>query len=110
MVSLMSEERHHSSELVGPTDLNQTATELADWLLLIHQMLKSNIVTVGDKDEIHTTISRLQVRKRAECRKRMCLCHWVVNDTLLPKNWESDRKALSSYIQDWGLLERFRTK
>ncbi|XP_051517186.1 dystrophin-like [Myxocyprinus asiaticus] len=63
MVSLMSEERHHSPELVGPTDLNQTATELADWLLLIHQMLKSNIVTVGDKDEIHTTIGRLQVTK-----------------------------------------------
>ncbi|KAI7793926.1 putative utrophin [Triplophysa rosa] len=63
VVSLMSEERHHSPELVGPTDLNQTATELADWLLLIHQMLKSNIVTVGDKDEIHTTISRLQVTK-----------------------------------------------
>lgn len=62
MVSLLSEERHHSPELVGPTDLNQTATELADWLLLIHQMLKSSIVTVGDTDEIRTTIGRLQVR------------------------------------------------
>ncbi|XP_051736087.1 utrophin isoform X2 [Ctenopharyngodon idella] len=63
MVSLLSEERHHSPELVGPTDLNQTATELADWLLLIHQMLKSSIVTVGDTDEIRTTIGRLQVTK-----------------------------------------------
>ncbi|XP_051515681.1 utrophin-like isoform X3 [Myxocyprinus asiaticus] len=63
VVSLMSEERHQSPELVGPTDLNQTATELADWLLLIHQMLKSNIVTVGEKDEILTTIGRLQVTK-----------------------------------------------
>ncbi|XP_077060733.1 utrophin isoform X2 [Siphateles boraxobius] len=63
MVSLMSEERHRSPELVGPTDLNQTATELADWLLLINQMLKSSIVTVGDKDEIRTTIGRLQVTK-----------------------------------------------
>ncbi|XP_067302899.1 utrophin-like isoform X1 [Pseudorasbora parva] len=63
MVSLLSEERHHSPELMGPTDLNQTATELADWLLLIHQMLKSSIVTVGDKDEIRTTIGRLQVTK-----------------------------------------------
>ncbi|XP_073730912.1 utrophin isoform X3 [Misgurnus anguillicaudatus] len=63
MVSLMSEERRHSPELMAPTDLNQTATELADWLLLIQQMLKSNIVTVGDKDEILTTISRLQVTK-----------------------------------------------
>lgn len=62
MVSLMSEERRPSPDLVGPSDLNQTATELADWLLLIHQMLKSNIVTVGDKEEIHTTIGRLQVR------------------------------------------------
>ncbi|KAI2650014.1 Utrophin [Labeo rohita] len=63
MVSLMSEERRPSPDLVGPSDLNQTATELADWLLLIHQMLKSNIVTVGDKEEIHTTIGRLQVTK-----------------------------------------------
>uniref|UniRef100_A0A673MU61 Utrophin-like n=1 Tax=Sinocyclocheilus rhinocerous TaxID=307959 RepID=A0A673MU61_9TELE len=61
--SLMSEERRPSPELVGPSDLHQTATELADWLLLIHQMLKSNIVTVGDKEEIHTTIGRLQVTK-----------------------------------------------
>uniref|UniRef100_A0A9J8BHJ6 Utrophin n=1 Tax=Cyprinus carpio carpio TaxID=630221 RepID=A0A9J8BHJ6_CYPCA len=60
---LMSEERRPSPELVGPSDLHQTATELADWLLLIHQMLKSNIVTVGDKEEIHTTIGRLQVTK-----------------------------------------------
>ncbi|XP_058618771.1 dystrophin-like isoform X6 [Onychostoma macrolepis] len=63
MLSLMSEERRPSPELVGPSDLHQTATELADWLLLIHQMLKSNIVTVGDKEEIHTTIGRLQVTK-----------------------------------------------
>uniref|UniRef100_A0A8C1QGP9 Dystrophin n=1 Tax=Cyprinus carpio TaxID=7962 RepID=A0A8C1QGP9_CYPCA len=63
MVSLMSEEPRPSPEQVGPSDLHQTATELADWLLLIHQMLKSNIVTVGDKEEIHTTIGRLQVTK-----------------------------------------------
>ena len=65
MASLMSEDRHHqtprSPELVAPTDLNETATELADWLLLITQMLKSNIVTVGDTDEIRTTMRRLQV-------------------------------------------------
>uniref|UniRef100_A0A8C7MMI6 Utrophin n=1 Tax=Oncorhynchus kisutch TaxID=8019 RepID=A0A8C7MMI6_ONCKI len=67
MASLMSEDRHHqtprSPELVAPTDLNETATELADWLLLITQMLKSNIVTVGDTDEIRTTMGRLQVTK-----------------------------------------------
>uniref|UniRef100_A0A4W5P5S0 Utrophin n=1 Tax=Hucho hucho TaxID=62062 RepID=A0A4W5P5S0_9TELE len=68
MASLMSEDRHHqtprSPELVAPTDLNETATELADWLLLITQMLKSNIVTVGDTEEIRATMGRLQVTKR----------------------------------------------
>ncbi|KAJ8270600.1 hypothetical protein GJAV_G00116950 [Gymnothorax javanicus] len=67
MASLMSAEpRHHtpsSPDLVAPTDLNETATELSDWLLLIDQMLRSNIVTVGDVDEIRTTISRLKVTK-----------------------------------------------
>uniref|UniRef100_A0A667ZE87 Utrophin n=1 Tax=Myripristis murdjan TaxID=586833 RepID=A0A667ZE87_9TELE len=48
---------------VAPTDLNETATELADWLVLITQMLKSNIVTVGDTEEIRTTMGRLQVTK-----------------------------------------------
>lgn len=50
-------------DTVAPTDLNKTATELADWLLLITQMLKSNIVTVGDTEEIRTTMGRLQVRR-----------------------------------------------
>lgn len=48
-------------DAVAPTDLNKTATELADWLVLITQMLKSNIVTVGDTEEIRTTMGRLQV-------------------------------------------------
>lgn len=66
MASLASETPHHrtphSPDSVAPTDLNQTATELNDWLLLITQMLKSNIVTVGDTKEIRTTMGRLQVR------------------------------------------------
>lgn len=66
MASLMSEDPHHQTphtpDTVAPTDLNETATELADWLLLITQMLKSNIVTVGDTEEIRTTMGRLQVR------------------------------------------------
>lgn len=66
MASLVSEDpRHqtpHTPDTVAPTDLNETATELADWLLLITQMLKSNIVTVGDTEEIRTTMRRLQVR------------------------------------------------
>uniref|UniRef100_A0A3B4ZHV6 Utrophin n=1 Tax=Stegastes partitus TaxID=144197 RepID=A0A3B4ZHV6_9TELE len=67
MASLVSEEpRHqtpHTPDTVAPTDLNETATELADWLVLITQMLKSNIVTVGDTKEIRTTMGRLQVTK-----------------------------------------------
>ncbi|XP_056150942.1 dystrophin isoform X3 [Lampris incognitus] len=67
MASLLSEDpRHetpHTLDTVAPTDLNETATELADWLLLITQMLKSNIVTVGDTEEIRTTVGRLQVTK-----------------------------------------------
>ncbi|KAM6992528.1 utrophin isoform 4-T4 [Tautogolabrus adspersus] len=67
MASLVSEDPHyqtpHMPDTVAPTDLNETATELADWLLLITQMLKSNIVTVGDTDEIRTTMGRLQVTK-----------------------------------------------
>lgn len=66
MASLASEDpRHqapHTPDTVAPTDLNATATELADWLVLITQMLKSNIVTVGDVEEIRTTMGRLQVR------------------------------------------------
>ncbi|XP_041832153.1 utrophin isoform X2 [Melanotaenia boesemani] len=67
MASLVNEDPHHQTphtpDAVAPTDLNQTATELADWLLLITQMLKSNIVTVGDTKEIRTTMGRLQVTK-----------------------------------------------
>ncbi|KAM7395346.1 hypothetical protein PAMA_006892 [Pampus argenteus] len=67
MASLVSEDPHHqtphTADTVAPTDLNETATELADWLLLITQMLKSNIVTVGDTEEIRTTMGRLQVTK-----------------------------------------------
>ncbi|XP_026174486.1 dystrophin isoform X2 [Mastacembelus armatus] len=67
MASLMSEDPHHQTphtpDTVAPTDLNETATELADWLVLITQMLKSNIVTVGDTEEIRTTMGRLQVTK-----------------------------------------------
>uniref|UniRef100_A0A8B9GA02 Utrophin n=1 Tax=Amazona collaria TaxID=241587 RepID=A0A8B9GA02_9PSIT len=43
-------------ELSAPADLDKTTTELADWLVLIDQMLKSNIVTVGNTEEINRTI------------------------------------------------------
>lgn len=71
MASLVSEDPHHQTphtpDTVAPTDLNETATELADWLLLITQMLKSNIVTVGDTEEIRTTMGRLRVRTETLC-------------------------------------------
>uniref|UniRef100_A0A3B5L058 Utrophin n=1 Tax=Xiphophorus couchianus TaxID=32473 RepID=A0A3B5L058_9TELE len=67
MASLATEDSHlrapYSADTVAPTDLNKRATEMADWLLLITQMLKSNIVTVGDTKEIRMTIGRLQVTK-----------------------------------------------
>lgn len=52
-----------SYELPVPVDLDRTATELADWLVLIDHMLKSNIVTVGDTEEITQTISRMKITK-----------------------------------------------
>lgn len=53
----------HVMELPPAADLDKTVTELSDWLLLIDQMLKSNIVTVGDPDEINTTIARMKITK-----------------------------------------------
>ncbi|XP_074846537.1 utrophin isoform X2 [Carettochelys insculpta] len=50
-------------ELSAPADLDKTTTELADWLVLIDQMLKSNIVTVGNADEINRTIARMKITK-----------------------------------------------
>ncbi|XP_032340981.1 utrophin isoform X10 [Camelus ferus] len=52
-----------TSEISVPADLDKTITELADWLVLIDQMLKSNIVTVGDVEEINRTISRMKITK-----------------------------------------------
>lgn len=48
-------------EISPPADLDKTTTELADWLALIDQMLKSNIVTVGNGEEINRTIARMKV-------------------------------------------------
>lgn len=80
MASLVSEDPHHQTphtpDTVAPTDLNETATELADWLVLITQMLKSNIVTVGDTQEIRTTMGRLQVRNWLFVCFFMCAIHF----------------------------------
>lgn len=48
-------------EISPPADLDKTTTELANWLALIDQMLKSNIVTVGNTEEINQTIARMKV-------------------------------------------------
>ncbi|XP_043925536.1 utrophin isoform X2 [Protopterus annectens] len=71
LVSLMSSSPASESTMMSPrtfgsgmpTDLDKTATELADWLVLIDQMLKSNIVTVGDTEEINKTITSMKVTK-----------------------------------------------
>ncbi|XP_074043867.1 utrophin isoform X2 [Macrotis lagotis] len=52
-----------SLELSVPADLDKTTTELADWLVLIDQMLKSNIVTVGNVEEIKQTMERMKITK-----------------------------------------------
>ncbi|XP_054554137.1 utrophin [Talpa occidentalis] len=54
---------HPASEISIPADLDKMITELADWLVLIDQMLKSNIVTVGDVKEINKTVSRMKITK-----------------------------------------------
>ncbi|XP_068088193.1 utrophin isoform X3 [Hyperolius riggenbachi] len=66
LVSSASEfpgEPKHVAELPPSSDLDKTITELSDWLLLIDQMLKSNIVTVGDPEDINTTIARMKITK-----------------------------------------------
>lgn len=66
LVSSASDTPLRAPEISVPADLDKTITELADWLVLIDQMLKSNIVTVGDVKEINKTVSRMKVG--AECK------------------------------------------
>uniref|UniRef100_A0A8C3S1B1 Utrophin n=1 Tax=Chelydra serpentina TaxID=8475 RepID=A0A8C3S1B1_CHESE len=54
--AITAEITQQALELSAPADLDKTTTELADWLVLIDQMLKSNIVTVGNAEEINCTI------------------------------------------------------
>ncbi|XP_072121479.1 utrophin-like isoform X4 [Mobula birostris] len=51
------------SESLVPADLDKSATELIDWLSLIDQMIKSNIITVGDLEEIDKTNVCLKTTK-----------------------------------------------
>ncbi|KAG8123766.1 hypothetical protein E2320_019129 [Naja naja] len=64
LVSSASEnvaQTQHHLEISTPADLDQTTTELADWLALIDQMLKSSIVTVGNIEEINRMIARMKI-------------------------------------------------
>nr|XP_006984491.1 utrophin isoform X1 [Peromyscus maniculatus bairdii]XP_042118217.1 utrophin isoform X2 [Peromyscus maniculatus bairdii]XP_042118218.1 utrophin isoform X3 [Peromyscus maniculatus bairdii] len=63
LVSSASDTPLRAPEISVPADLDKTITELADWLVLIDQMLKSNIVTVGDVKEINKTVSRMKITK-----------------------------------------------
>ncbi|XP_038957890.1 utrophin isoform X9 [Rattus norvegicus] len=63
LVSSASDAPLRGPEISVPADLDKTITELADWLVLIDQMLKSNIVTVGDVKEINKTVSRMKITK-----------------------------------------------
>lgn len=63
LVSSASDAALRGPEISVPADLDKTITELADWLVLIDQMLKSNIVTVGDVKEINKTVSRMKITK-----------------------------------------------
>ncbi|KAH0521615.1 Utrophin [Microtus ochrogaster] len=69
LVSSASDMPLRAPEISVPADLDKTITELADWLVLIDQMLKSNIVTVGDVAEINKTVSRMKITK-AELEQR----------------------------------------
>lgn len=74
----------HTSEISIPADLDKTITELADWLVLIDQMLKSNIVTVGDVEEINKTISRMKVGAQGTGLSWQHLSKWVDTICLAP--------------------------
>lgn len=64
-------------EISVPADLDKTITELADWLVLIDQMLKSNIVTVGDVAEINKTVSRMKVGAGWKGLPRQSASPWI---------------------------------
>lgn len=64
-------------EISVPADLDKTITELADWLVLIDQMLKSNIVTVGDVAEINKTVSRMKVGAEWKGLPRQTPSPWI---------------------------------
>ncbi|XP_066229166.1 utrophin isoform X2 [Saccopteryx leptura] len=89
------------SEISIPADLDKTITELADWLVLIDQMLKSNIVTVGDVEEINKTVSRMKITKAdLEQRHPQLDCVFTLAQNLKNKASSSDvRTAITEKLE-----------
>ncbi|XP_043448466.1 utrophin isoform X2 [Prionailurus bengalensis] len=90
-----------TSEISIPADLDKTITELADWLVLIDQMLKSNIVTVGDVEEINKTVSRMKITKAdLEQRHPQLDCVFTLAQNLKNKASSSDvRTAITEKLE-----------
>ncbi|KAF6116910.1 utrophin [Phyllostomus discolor] len=90
-----------ASEISIPADLDKTITELADWLVLIDQMLKSNIVTVGDVEEINKTVSRMKITKAdLEQRHPQLDCVFTLAQNLKNKASSSDvRTAITEKLE-----------
>uniref|UniRef100_A0A2K5QN35 Utrophin n=1 Tax=Cebus imitator TaxID=2715852 RepID=A0A2K5QN35_CEBIM len=90
-----------TSEISLPADLDKTITELADWLVLIDQMLKSNIVTVGDVEEINKTVSRMKITKAdLEQRHPQLDCVFTLAQNLKNKASSSDvRTAITEKLE-----------
>ncbi|XP_060793676.1 utrophin isoform X3 [Neoarius graeffei] len=86
--------------------VSDRATELADWLQLIQQMLKSSIVTVGDTDEIRTTISRLEVTK-GDLEQRHPQLEEIFTQAQNIKNKTSDLDVRTSITEK---LEKVRSQ
>ncbi|XP_053338740.1 utrophin-like isoform X2 [Clarias gariepinus] len=86
--------------------VSDRATELADWLQLIQQMLKSSIVTVGDTEEIRTTISRLEVTK-GDLEQRHPQLEEIFTQAQNIKNKTSDLDVRTSITEK---LEKVRSQ
>ncbi|GAB1294912.1 Utrophin [Apodemus speciosus] len=101
LVSSASDAPLRGPEISVPADLDKTITELADWLVLIDQMLKSNIVTVGDVKEINKTVSRMKITKAdLEQRHPQLDCVFTLAQNLKNKASSSDvRTAITEKLE-----------
>ncbi|XP_052025807.1 utrophin isoform X2 [Apodemus sylvaticus] len=101
LVASASDAPLRGPEIAVPADLDKTITELADWLVLIDQMLKSNIVTVGDVKEINKTVSRMKITKAdLEQRHPQLDCVFTLAQNLKNKASSSDvRTAITEKLE-----------